>query len=180
MPRTRTELERDVKVEEILGVAVERLREGGYDALSVVGIARDLGLAQNAVYWYFPSKDHLFVAAMERMLREIVAHKPPRQRSLERKVLYFVEQLAEMSDVRTAMYDRARVSPVVATFSTALEATFRRMLTNVLSNRVPEDELEPAVGVLLATIQGALLEDHTPAERRRIVAYALKRLAPGA
>src|ERR687895_1279768 len=103
MPRTRTDTNRETKVAEILEAADRRLREGGYEALSVAAIARELGLAQNAVYWYFPSKDHLFVAALERMLRDVVARKPPRQPSLERKVLWFVEQLDAMADVRAAM-----------------------------------------------------------------------------
>ena len=178
MPRTRTDLHRDAKVDEILAAAVRRLEQGGYDALSVVGVARELGVAQNAVYWYFPSKDHLFVAALERMLRDVVARKPPRQRSLERKVLYFVEQLDAMADVRAAMYERARASEVVASFADELQAVWRRMLTNVLASRVPEEDLPAAVDALLATIQGALLQHHTPAERRRLIAYALRRLVP--
>jgi AcrR family transcriptional regulator len=178
MPRTRSELERDVKVDEILTAAVGRLRDGGYDALSVAGVARDLGLAQNAVYWYFPSKDHLFVAALERMLRDVMARKPPRQRSLERKVLWFVEQLEQMADVRAAMDERARVSEVVAAFADDLHAVWRRMLTNVLSSRVREEDLPAAVDALLATIQGALLGHHTPAERRRLIAFAVRRLVP--
>ncbi|HEX2088232.1 MAG TPA: helix-turn-helix domain-containing protein [Solirubrobacteraceae bacterium] len=180
MPRTRTELERDAKVDEIVEAAVGRLREGGYDALSVAGVARELGLAQNAVYWYFPSKDHLFVAAVERMLRDVIARKPPRRRDLERRVLWFVEQLDAMRDVRAAMYERARTSEVVATFAGRLQALWRRMLANVLSSRVPEEDLETTVEALLATIQGVLLEERTPAERARVVSYALRRLVPGA
>src|SRR5215210_758410 len=113
MPRTRHEVDRETKVEEILDAAVSRLDEGGYEALSVAGIARELGVAQNAIYWYFPSRDHLFVAA------------------LERKVLWFVDQLQEIEPVRAAMYERARTSPVVAEFADELNRTWRRMLTNV-------------------------------------------------
>src|SRR4051812_10125514 len=105
MPRTRPELEREAKVAEIVDAAARRLREGGYDALSVAALARELGIAQNAVYWYFPSKDHLFVAALERTMRDIMAGKPPRQRSVERKVLWFVDRLQELEHVRTAMYE---------------------------------------------------------------------------
>ena len=176
MPRTRTELQREAKVEEILDAATARLREGGYDALSVVGVARDLGLAQNAVYWYFPSKDHLFVGALERMLRDIHARKPPPDRALEKKVLFFVEQLDAVAEVRAAMFERARVSPVVAEFAEALDALWRRMLTNVLRDKVPARDLEPTVDTLLATFQGALLRPHTPDELRRTVRYAVRKL----
>ena len=178
MPRTRSELEREAKQAEVLDVAVRRLRDGGYDALSVAAIARELGVAQNAVYWYFPSKDHLFVAALERMLRDVVARKPPRQRSLEKKILWFVDQLDAMADVRAAMDERARTSEVVAAFADELHATWRRMLTNVLSGRVPDAELPVAVDAVLAVIQGALAGRRSAAERRRLIAFALRRLVP--
>src|SRR4026209_1823593 len=106
MPRTRSELEREAKVAQVVEAAERRLRDGGYEALSIAAIARELGVAQNAVYWYFQSKDHLFVAALEHMLRTLVARKPPKQRSLDKKILWFVEQLDAMSDVRAAMDDR--------------------------------------------------------------------------
>src|SRR2546423_3715156 len=102
MARTRTEIDRETKVEQIVSAAERQLREGGFAALSIAAIARELGIAQNAVYWYFPSRDHLFVAALERLLRGVLASKPPRQRSLERKVLWFVDRLSELEEVRAA------------------------------------------------------------------------------
>jgi TetR/AcrR family transcriptional regulator, cholesterol catabolism regulator len=176
MPRTRSELEREAKVEEIVDVAVRRLSDGGFEALSVAALARELGIAQNAVYWYFPSKDHLFVAALERMLRDIHARKPPPDRALEKKVLFFVEQLDAMADVRAAMFDRARASEVVAEFARNLDALWRRMLTNVLRDKVAADDLDATVATLLATVQGALLRPHTPAELRQTVRFALRKL----
>jgi TetR/AcrR family transcriptional regulator, cholesterol catabolism regulator len=180
MPRTRQEMDRESKVDEILEAAARRLDEGGYEALSVAGIARELGLAQNAIYWYFPSRDHLFVAALERMLHDILARKPPHQRTLERKVLWFVDQLQEIEPVRAAMYERARTSPVVAEFADELNGTWRRMLTNVLAERMKEPELTVAVDALIATIQGAFFQPTSAAARRRLVAFALDRLVPAA
>jgi AcrR family transcriptional regulator len=177
VPKTRSDLDRDAKVTEILEAAERRLRDGGYRTLSVVGIARELGIAQNAIYWYFPSKDHLFVAALERMLHDIVARKPPRRGGLERQVTWFVEQLAELTGVRAALAEQARVSPVVAEFAAALDETWRRMLTNALSDRVAAQDLPLAVDALLATIQGVLAADLEPAERARIVGFAVERLA---
>ena len=176
MARTRTELDRDEKVDQILEAAERRLREGGYGALSVVGLARELGLAQNAGYWYFPSKDHLFVAALERVFRGIVARKPPKRGGADRQVLWFVDQMAEIEHLRAAMHERARASPVVAEFAAAGAATWRQMLTNVLADRLPEQDRDTAVAALLATIQGVLAQDTSAAERRRVVAYALERL----
>src|SRR4051795_4768551 len=138
MPRTRRAVSRDEKVEEILAVAERRLREGGYEALSVAAIARELGLAQNAIYWYFPSKDHLFVAALERMLREIGARKPRHEEAepVER-ILWFTDQFEALSGLRGAMNERARDSEVVADFVEELDALLSRMLSNALRSHVP-------------------------------------------
>src|SRR4051812_49063246 len=176
MPKTRTDVDRDAKVAEILDLAEGRVRDGGYAALSIAAIARELGLAQNALYWYFPSKDHLFVGALERMMRGIVARKPPRGGGIERQVMWFVDRLAEHDHVRAAMYDRARVSPVVAEFVEELNATWRRLLAHVLTERVPADELDLAVDMMLATINGALSQHLPAARRRRVVTFALERL----
>jgi AcrR family transcriptional regulator len=176
LPRTRTDTDRETKVSEILEAADRRLREGGYEGLSVAGIARELGLAQNAIYWYFPSKDHLFVAAVERMLRDMAARKPPSRGGVARQVVWFTDQLAELQHVRAALYERARSSEVVARFAADLNATWRRMLSNALADSVPEQERPMAVETLIATIQGVLLQVHSAAERRRLIGYAVDRL----
>src|SRR3954451_24418660 len=178
--RTRTELHREAKVAEILDAAERRLRSDGYRALSVVGIARELGLAQNALYWYFPTKEHLFVATLEQMLRGIVARKPPRQGGVERQVEWFVDQLAELEPVRAAMHERARSSAVVAQFAAELDATWHRMLTNVLGDRLRAKDRDLAVDTLLATISGVLSQRLPAARRRQIVGLALERLTPSA
>src|SRR3954469_24375761 len=176
MAKTRSELGRETKTDEILSAAERRLREDGYHGLSIAAIARELGLAQNAIYWYFPSKDHLFVAALERMLRAIVARKPPRRGGIERQVTWFVDQLAEIEHLRAAMREQAPTSPVIAEFAARLDATWRTMLGNALAERVPDAERPVVVAALLATIQG-LLSQHLPQrERNRVLTFALERL----
>jgi AcrR family transcriptional regulator len=177
MPRTRPELDRQAKEAEILDAAARMLDAGGYEALSVARLARGLGLAQNAIYWYFPSRDHLFVAVLERMFREIVARKP-KGRALETKILWFVGQLHELEHVRLAMYDRARVSDVVAEFAERVGEAWRAMLTGALRHHLDEPELSQVADVLLATIQGTLMGSQTRAERERIIRYAIRRLVP--
>ena len=73
------------------------------------------------------------------------------------------------------MYDRARVSPVVEKFVEGVDETWRRMLGNVLGSRLEEPNLSLAVDALIATIQGALFQRRSRAERRRLIAFALER-----
>ena len=77
MPRNRPNIDRDDKIGEIVDVAARQLADGGLAALSVAAIGRELGLAHNAIRWYFPSRDDLVVAAVRRLLEQVVAEKPP-------------------------------------------------------------------------------------------------------
>jgi AcrR family transcriptional regulator len=180
MARTRTELEREAKVSEIVEAAERRLRDGGYDALSIAAIARQLGLAQNAIYWYFPSKDHLFVAALQQMLREIAARKPRHEEvgGVER-ILWFTDQFQGLSDLRGAMRERARESEVVADFVAELDALLSRMLSNAFRDHVPADELPVAVESFRATVEGTFVKGLDNPERRRVLTFTLDRLMGG-
>src|SRR2546428_3966186 len=94
MPRTRSKIDRDTKISQILEAAEQRLRKGSYEALSMAGISRDLGVAQNAIYWYFPSKDHLLVATLKWMF--IKPRAPSRQAGLVDSTLDFIAELKEL------------------------------------------------------------------------------------
>jgi AcrR family transcriptional regulator len=179
MPKTRPTETRDEKMGEILSAAEERLRNGGYGALSVAAIARELGLAQNAIYWYFPSKDELFVATLNRMLKKIVARKPSRQAGELQRILWFTDQLEVVSGLRAAMRDRAHSSPVVAAFEDQLDETLSRMLSNALREHVPAEELAATVEAFRATVDGAYVKGLDKRTRRRLLAFTLERLTAG-
>jgi AcrR family transcriptional regulator len=138
----------------------------------VAAIARELGLAQNAIYWYFPSRDHLLVAALERMLRDIAARKPPRSRDAVERILWFTDQFAVLSQLRGAMSERASQSAIVARFLDELD----RMLANGLSGKVPAGDLPLAVASFRATVEGTFVKGLSKRERRRILRFALDHL----
>jgi AcrR family transcriptional regulator len=176
MPKTRPAQTRDEKENEILAVATRRLRDGGWEALSVAALARELGLAQNAVYWYFPSKDHLFVATLERMLEEIAARKPSREVGEVERILWFTDQFQALSGLRGAMNERARTSRVVADFVDRLDALLSRMLSNALRDHVPSDDLPVAVETFRATVEGTFVKGLDRRARRQVLTFALERL----
>jgi TetR/AcrR family transcriptional regulator, cholesterol catabolism regulator len=161
---------------EIVQLAEQRLREGGYEALSVAALARQLGLAQNAIYWYFPSKDHLFVAALEQMLREIAARKPSREVGEVERILWFTDQFQALSHLRGAMNERARSSQVVADFVEELDGLLSRMLSNALRDHVPEKELPVAVEAFRATVEGTFVKGLDRRARRNVLTFTLERL----
>jgi AcrR family transcriptional regulator len=161
---------------EILVTAEGQLRAGGYQALSVAAIARQLGLAQNAIYWYFPSKDELFVATLRRMLATISARKPSRSVGDVERVLWFTEQFHALSDLRGAMGERARSSPTVAAFVEELDELLSRMLAGALAEHVPARDLPVAVEAFRATVEGTFVKDLDEASRRRVLGFALRQI----
>jgi AcrR family transcriptional regulator len=176
VPRTRAEVDRDAKVDEIVAAARAQLQEGGYSALSIVGIARSLGVAQNAVYWYFPTKDHVFVAAVDRMLHEILEQKPRAGTSL-RHVLWFADRLHEFQDLRVTMHDRARYSDVVAAYEADVIELLRLLLSGALSGTVRATELDDVVDALMALCDGVLLRtEFASTRRRRLIELGYRRL----
>jgi AcrR family transcriptional regulator len=167
---------RDAKTDEILALAVQRLQEGGYGALSIAAMARELGLAQNTIYWYFPSKDELFVATLERMLEEIAARKPTRDAGAVAQILWFTDQFHALSDLRAAMRERAPNSPVVADFVSHLDEQLSRMLSNALRDHVSADGLPVAVEMFRATVEGTFVKRLDQAQRHRVLGFALAKL----
>lgn len=160
---------------QIVTIGERRLLDGGYDALSVAAVARELGLAQNAIYWYFPSKNHLFVAALEHMLQGIAARKLP-EMGIDQRILWFADEAAELFGLRSAMYEQARQSPVVADFAVRLDSVVGHMLGNALRGRVPDEDLGEAVEALRATILGSYVQMLDASSRRRVLTFTVGRL----
>ncbi|HEV3284698.1 MAG TPA: helix-turn-helix domain-containing protein [Solirubrobacteraceae bacterium] len=176
MPKTRAAVSRDVKTEQILALAERRLRDGGYEALSIAGMARELGVAQNAIYWYFESKDKLFVATLQRMLEEIVSRKPSRETDVRERILWFTDEFQTLSRLRGAMSERARSSRPVAEFVAGLDELLSRLLSGALREHVAEEELPMAVETFRATVEGTFARALDDAQRRRLLGFALERL----
>jgi AcrR family transcriptional regulator len=169
-------VDREEKVAEVVDAAVARLQSGGFEALSVAGVARDLGLAQNAVYWYFPTRDHLFIAAMDKLVGRTVEDKVGHHGSVVDAVLWFVDRLDASQGVMTSLYVRARTSPVVAEYEAAFRARMNVLLVDALRARVPEVELQEVATTLRCTIDGALLLGMPREERDRVIRRAFDRL----
>ena len=176
VPKTRTQVAKKAKVEEIVEAAERRLRDGGYEALSVAAISRELGLAQNAIYWYFPSKDHLFVAALDRLLRDIAARKPSRSTDAIVRILWFADQFSVLWGLQGAIAERARSSDVVSEFVRNLDELLARMLTNAFRGHVCEDELPIAIEAFRSTIAGTFVRGLDRKQRDRELRFVLARL----
>jgi len=177
MPRTRPELDRAEKQAAILDAAVEQLEAGGHAGLSVTAIARDLGIAKNAVYWYFPSKDHLFVAALQQMGHRVFQAKVRAGSDWTARLLAVVDELAGLYPLLPAIHERAAASEVVRVFERDLLKDFRGMLAAGLAGRVPAEEVDLAAETVLTAVIGAYATGLSRTRRRQLLRNLLDRLA---
>jgi AcrR family transcriptional regulator len=174
VPTARTKLDREDKVQEILDAARRRLLTGGYEAMSVAAIARELKIAQNSIYWYFASKDDLFAAAFRAIVLELGSRRPPR--AAVDRVVWVTDQMAQFAALRAALRTRAAHSAAVARLQSDLDRWIQVLLLG---------EKEPARGAqdaglagqaFLAVVEGALSMDLPAPERRELVTFAYRRL----
>ncbi|MDI6732420.1 MAG: TetR/AcrR family transcriptional regulator [Planctomycetota bacterium] len=72
MKRTKRNKEiRDRRRQEILGIATEMFAIQNYHLVDMERIADKLGVGKGTIYRYFPSKEKLFSAVMEQMMRQL-------------------------------------------------------------------------------------------------------------
>ena len=62
----RTVKQPDVRREEILDGAIRVFAQNGYDKTTIAGIAKALNISQGLCYRYFPSKEDIYHAAIEK------------------------------------------------------------------------------------------------------------------
>ena len=76
--------------ERVIAAAVELASEGGYEEVQMRDVAAKADVALGTLYRYFPSKDHLLIAALAEQvstLQRRLAQKPPRGPSAADRVV---------------------------------------------------------------------------------------------
>jgi AcrR family transcriptional regulator len=103
-PKTSQRRRPEARPDEILDAALEVFSEAGFSAAKVETVARRAGLSKGAVYLYFPSKEAMLTALVERSVgalankgREMVATFAAREPTQTYRLLLRT-MLTEMSD----------------------------------------------------------------------------------
>lgn len=55
-------------------VALQKFLQHGYAGTSMKSLAQELGVSAPAIYWYFPSKDDLYVSVLDAAMRDFLTH----------------------------------------------------------------------------------------------------------
>ncbi|HEY1690190.1 MAG TPA: TetR/AcrR family transcriptional regulator [Solirubrobacteraceae bacterium] len=183
MPATRPHLDRDVKRKQILDAAEKLLLQSGYEATAMAEVARRAGVANNAVYWYFPSKDDLLAAVLRRRQEKALAELPaPVTATLEEQVLAVLAQLDQVSRLTATVHERAKHNIAVAEMHEAFHDAADRLLQRLFRDAgLDEDDTKQAAKAMMALVEGVHLHETSrdSAARNDLVLWTLRRIAPG-
>lgn len=137
MPSNRKAVPRAERTAEILDAATAAFLANGYDGTTISSVATAASMTPANVYWYFPSKDHLFAAVMDGILeRELVQLEETLPGADARALL--VQGMADMRRTRylhAAMHERLDKSPEVH----AAHERFMNWLTGLVRETVRRD-----------------------------------------
>jgi AcrR family transcriptional regulator len=178
VPRNRRDVDRDLKVAELIEAAEVLFAAGGYVGTTMTSIAAKAGVAPNAVYWYFPSKDHLLVAVLDRKLEQAMADASSGlPEDLGETINVGLRRLGSYPDLGALVHQRAPHSAVVADFHNRLH----QILRGFLIAAVEKQGRRGAEAELIADTIIAVLDsdpDHGGPRRKReeLLEYLFTRL----
>jgi len=180
MPATRPDVHRDIKRGEVLDAAETLLLRDGYDNTTMAAIARTARVANNSVYWYFPSKDDLLAAVLrrrqERALSEVANLATS---SLQERVLALLAELDQVANLTAAVHERASHSVAVAETHQAFHAAAERYLGSGFRHAgLGPQDARRAAAAIMAIVEGIHLHERkrNPAARNGLILWTLGRL----
>ena len=182
MPATRPHLDRDLKRKQILDAAEKLLLRNGYDATAMAEVARRAGVANNAVYWYFPSKDDLLAAVLQRRQERALENLPARATTPDGQVLTMLAQLDQVAKLTATVHERAQHSAAVAEMHEAFHAAADHLLRSLFQDvGLDTNDAAQAAKAMMALVEGIHLHepDRDTAARDDLVLWTFHRLVPG-
>ncbi|WP_280369272.1 TetR/AcrR family transcriptional regulator [Nocardia wallacei] len=176
MPRNRRPQDREEKRAEIVAAARTLFTERGYDAVSVASIARAAGVVSNTVYWYFPDKDAVLISVLDVVLAESMQRfEAIAGADLAERLVWVVDELAQLSGLVTTVHARAEESAVVRDwhdrFHALTEGLFRLELTEL---GLAEADLDAVISMGVFVIEGLLMHSAARTEQRAVVSTLVR------
>ncbi len=154
---------------QILDAAEQCFARAGFHRTTMQDVAGEAGMVPGNLYRYFPSKDAIIVALIERDRAEIAADFAALEgsrdlmagfKTLGRK--HFVEQPREKSILTLEIWSEAARNPTIAALMGAVQAEVRRGIVAVCRNaqragEIPADADLDAIARLILTLSDGLI-----------------------
>ncbi|MFF3501214.1 TetR/AcrR family transcriptional regulator [Streptomyces sp. NPDC003247] len=152
--------------EQIITAATRVLSELGFAKFTLRAVGTRLGGSVTLVTHYFPSRDALLDAMLERTLSEarskqdeLMAISDPHER-LRATIEYFLpldEETMTIERARVALASHREVEPSVADHMEQIDPGMRALVRVALAEFIPSDELEETVDLIRLWTAGVVL-----------------------
>ena len=138
--------------ERVIAAAVELASDGGYEAVQMRDVAARADVALGTLYRYFPSKDHLLIAALAEQvatLQRRLAQKPPRGPSAADRLVDVLRRASRALE-REPRLTAALVTALSSADPSVAEAKqeVNDILASVIADAVDHDVLAQGEGVV--------------------------------
>lgn len=157
MPRSNTQNEqmRAESRKKILAIARRLFAQQGFDGCNVSDIAREAGMSQGNIYWYFPSKEAVLKAVLEESLesfRALLAESAAQPGTAFERLDFFLTRYIAAGN------EQGGAEAIIIIASLAVQSGPARLPGAGFDAPTAESEFEQALAALFAQAQaeGAL------------------------
>ena len=171
MPKNHRHVDAEVKKEQIERAAAELFMEQGYESTSMAAIARDAGIATNTIYWYYPSKDDLLLAVLNKLVAEgLQQMAASTDLAPVERVMTLMELFEGAGALMNVVHSRLAHSQPVKEWHEG----FHAMMENMIAMELVQLGSNPATAqgdtkVIIYVIEGLLAHPHQAQEREQIL-----------
>lgn len=170
MPRNRQHMPHEQRRAELLAAARRILLTHGYTNTTTAAVAREAGLAPNAVRWYFPHKDDALAAVVDEVLDIHLSHGHVTDLDT---LIEAVQALSAFRALAPAVAERQHHSPAVAACASRVHA----LLAQHVDTLMGADPHPTARAAIIAVLEGEITNPLT-AQHPSTLRYTLQRLLP--
>jgi AcrR family transcriptional regulator len=138
VPRNRQQIPKAERESALLERAKELFTANGYRGTRVAEIGRAAGVASAAVHWYFPTKDDLFAAVLERIFDEAIADVEACDNAPRDRLEAFLSKTQRYRILHREAYERMEDSEALRAVYLGLLQWLENLLLQAISARLPE------------------------------------------
>lgn len=178
MPRNRQQIPREERTDELLTAATELFLRHGYAGTTMVDISSAAGVAPANVYWYFPSKDDIFAAVMDRMLARVTRALEHELQGLD-PLSILLRGLTDMRayrELHMAMHHRMAQSAAVRESHDRFMSWIRSNVDRVLDQKPAVEDRELVADMVVSLFEGANVFEPAPRPAKDMIRFFLSSL----
>jgi AcrR family transcriptional regulator len=145
VPRNRQQIPKAERESALLEQATELFTAKGYRGTRVAEVGRAAGIASAAVHWYYPTKDDLFAAVLERVFGEAIADVEAADRAPRDRLEAFLSKTQKYRVLHREAYERMEDSEALRAVYFGLLQWLEDLLLQAISARMPKDSDTDAI-----------------------------------